>query len=121
MSSGLWWGFWKDYTKVTVNGREYARIGERLYTEHAVERFLPSGRRTIANVPVAHQEGGGHMFHEKARSIPPGFVEEAINGGAKTYIIEKGELRTIHTLGDLEVVTTRDESIVITVGYRHGN
>jgi hypothetical protein len=119
MPSNLWWGFWRDYPKVKLNGREYAQIGERLYTEHAVERFLPSGRRTIANVERADQEGGGHMFHEKARSIAPVWVEDAIRYGAKEYIVVKAEPRTIHTLGDLEVVTTRDSHIVITVGYRH--
>jgi len=119
MESKLWWGFWKDYPKLKLNGREYAQIGARLYTEHAVERFLPSGRRTIANVPVAEGEGGGHMFHEKARSIAPAFVEETIQHGSRQYIAVKGEARTIHTLGDLEVVTTRDDHIVITIGYRH--
>ena len=119
METKLWWGFWKDYPKVNRNGREYAQIGTRLYTEHAVERFLPSGRRTIGNVPVANREGGGHMFHEKGRSIAPQFVEDTIKCGQKQFVIEDRELRTIHTLGDLEVVTTRDEQIVITTGYHH--
>ena len=119
MPSNLWWGFWKDYPKVTLKGREYAQIGDRLYTEHAVERFLPSGRRTIANIPVADREGGGHMFHEKARSIAPAWVEEAIQRGRKEFIVVGTEPRTIHVLGDLEVVTTRDGQIVITVGYHH--
>jgi hypothetical protein len=119
METNLWWGFWRDYPKVKQNGREYARIGTRLYTEHAVERFLPSGRRTIGNVPMANREGGGHMFHEKARSIAPQFVEETIQFGRKQLVTEGRELRTIHTLGDLEAVTTRDENIVITIGYHH--
>jgi hypothetical protein len=66
MPGELWWGFWSDYPKANLNGREYAQIGERLYTEHAVKRFLPSGRRTIGNVPVAQGEGGGYLFHEKS-------------------------------------------------------
>jgi hypothetical protein len=119
MSSGIWWGFWRDYPKVTVDGREYAQIGDRLYTEHAIERCLPSGRRTIVDVPAASREGGGYMFHDKARGIPINWVEESIKIGAKSNIIKNQELRTIHTLGDLEVVTTRDEHIVITVRYEH--
>ena len=119
MAKELWWGFWKDYPKVTLNGREYALIGSRLYTFHAVERFLPSGRRTIANVPVAEGEGGGHMFHEKARSIAPAYIEDTIDRGSKVHIIANQEARTLHTLGDVEVVTTRDDRIVITIGYRH--
>ena len=31
--STLWWGFGKDYPKVQVGGKQYAKIGERLYTE----------------------------------------------------------------------------------------
>jgi hypothetical protein len=119
MANGLWWGFWKDYPKVTLNGKEYAVIGPRLYTHHAVERFLPSARRTVGNVPVADGEGGGHVYHEKARSIPSAYVEETIQLGTKTDISVKEEARTIHVLGDLEVVTTRDKRIVITIGYRH--
>jgi hypothetical protein len=91
----VWWGFWKDYPKVTLNGKEYAVIGPRLYTHHAVERFLPSARRTVGNVPVADGEGGGHMYHEKARSIPPASVEETIQRGTKTNIVAKEEARRL--------------------------
>jgi hypothetical protein len=121
MPGELWWGFWSDYPKVNHNGRLYAKIGERLYTEHAVERFLPSGRRTIGNVPISDREGGGHTYHRAARSISPFYVELAITNGSKKWIVEKTELRTIHRFGDLEVVTTRDDSVVITVGYHHGS
>lgn len=31
--------------KVTANGQEYAQVGNRLYTRHAVERMQPSGNR----------------------------------------------------------------------------
>jgi hypothetical protein len=79
----LWWGFWKDYPRVIKNGREYAEIGSRFYTEHAVTRFLPSGRRTIGGVPVSKGEGGGYAFDPKARSISPNNVEDAITFRAK--------------------------------------
>ena len=118
-TSSLWWGFWKDYPKVFFNGREYAQIGTRLYTEHAVQAFLPSGRRTITHVPRASNEGGGYSYEENARSIPPTYVEETIKHGIKEFVVENNELRTIHTLGTLMVVTTRDDHIVITVGNRH--
>jgi RHS repeat-associated protein len=39
----LLWGTWNDYTHVSVNGQEYASIGGRLYSEHAVQRMQPSG------------------------------------------------------------------------------
>jgi hypothetical protein len=54
-----------------------------------------------------------------ARSIPPTSVEETIRSGIKKYVVENEELRTIHTLGTIMVVTTRDDRIVITVGNRH--
>ncbi len=80
---------------------------------------IRAGRRTIANVPVADKEGGGRMYHEKARSIAPAWVEEAIHRGIKEFTVVGTEPRTVHVLGDLQVVATRDEHIVITVGYRH--
>jgi hypothetical protein len=118
-TGSLPWGFWKDYPKVRYNGREYAQIGTRLYTEHAVQAFLPSGRRTVTHVPKANGEGGGYSYDENARSIPPTYVEETIRRGIKEYVTENSELRTVHTLGTIMVVTTRDDKIVITVGNRH--
>ncbi|HEU4963416.1 MAG TPA: hypothetical protein VFV52_06075 [Bacilli bacterium] len=58
-SNKLFWGSWSDYPKVKVNGREYAQIGERLYTHHAVDRMQPSGMRYSSNSvggKVGHQE-----------------------------------------------------------------
>jgi hypothetical protein len=115
----LWWGFWTDYPKVIVNGKQYAKIGERLYTEHAVTRFLPSGRRTLSGVPAARNEGGGYTFSPNARSISPNNIEYVIKFGQKRFVLEKGEARTVHTGGDLIVVTTRDDRVVITCIYTH--
>jgi hypothetical protein len=109
VSNSLRWGFWKGYPKVRFNGREYAQIGPRLYTVHAVQAFLPSGWRTVTHVPGPDKEGGGYSYHENARSIPPNFVEATIRRGTKEFVTEKNELRTIHTLGTFMVVTTRDE------------
>jgi hypothetical protein len=121
MPSEIWWGFWRDYPKVTIDVKEYAQVGDWLYTMHAVERCLRSGRRTIGDVPKAWGEGGGHMFHEKARGVPLYWVEEVIKIGAKSDTVVNQELRTIHTYGELKVVTTRDGRIVITVQYGHEN
>ena len=103
----LWRGFWRDYPKVTLSGRVYAKIGERLYTEHCVTRFLPSGRKTVPGVPVADKEGGGYAYDPKARSISPTNIEHVIQFGSKRFVIEKGEARTIHTSGDVMVVTVK--------------
>ena len=37
------WDSWQNYRKVTVDGRQYAQIGHRLYSQHAVDRMQPSG------------------------------------------------------------------------------
>ncbi len=113
----MWWGYWKDYPKVRIGLREYAKIGNRLYTQHAVEYLQPSGRRTIGNVPVAEGEGGG--FISKGRGVPPTYVEEAILQGATRAQVTAGVQRTVHTLGDLEVVTEDHRRIVVTISYRH--
>jgi RHS repeat-associated protein len=88
--SKLLWGTWNDYSKVIIGGQEYAKIGERLYTRHAVERMMPVGL-------------GG-------RGVPPTVVENAIQFGTKT----EGKFgRTIHTFENVRVITEKD--IVISV------
>jgi hypothetical protein len=89
------WGFFSDYPKVVQNGTEYAQIGERLFTEHAVERMLPVGM-------------GG-------RGIAPGIVEDAIATGAQSTQVVNGVTRTIFTSGNVQVVTEQGGSLVVTV------
>ncbi len=113
----MWWGYWKDYPKVRIGTREYAKIGDRLYTRHAVEYFQPSGRRTIGNLPTAQGEGGG--FLSQGRGVPPSYVEDAILRGAAHHQLAGGVPRTVHMLGDLEVVTEDNGRIVVTISYRH--
>jgi hypothetical protein len=91
----LFWGFWSDYPKVTVAGREYAEIGGRLYTEHAVGRMLPRSM-------------GG-------RSIAPAFVEDAIATGTTSTHVVDGVTRTVYTSGTVQVVTEQGGRIVVTV------
>src|SRR5215467_2124860 len=99
----MWWGYWSDYPKVRIGTREYAKIGNRLYTEHAVNYFQPSGRRTIANVPTAPGEGGGYL--SQGRGVSPSYVETVIVHGMRWKESREDVLRTVHTLGDLQVVT----------------
>ena len=88
-------GFWNDYPKVIEAGREYAQIGERLYTEHAVGRMLPAAM-------------GG-------RGIAPAFVEAAIKTGSKVKQIVDGVERTLFTSGNVQVVTEQGGRLVVTV------
>jgi hypothetical protein len=56
-------------------------------------------------VEVTDREGGSHIFGEKAHSIAPAWIEEAIQHGIKEYMVVGTEPRTIH-VGELEIVTT---------------
>jgi hypothetical protein len=113
----LWWGYWRDYPKVKIGDTDYAKIGDRLYTKHAVDYFLPSGSwLTIQNVPTSRKEGGRRT---DGRSIPPRFVEDAIQAGKTRIQMVKGVERTVYMYGDLEIVTEDHAKIVVTISYRH--
>ncbi len=112
----IYWGYWRDYQKTVSNGRTYALVGNRFYSKHAVDYFLPSGRRSATRFKPAAGEGGGSLTN--GRSIPPTFVEEAILHGT-TRPDSKHPQRIVHMLGDLEVVTEEDGMIVVTISYRH--
>jgi hypothetical protein len=93
----LLWGAWDDYAKVTVGGREYAQIGERLYTRHAVERMMPRGLTT------------------EGRSISPNFVEDVLRRGSSKRVVVHGVERQIFRSGSVEVVTEQEGRLVVTV------
>jgi len=99
----LRWDSWHNFPKVVENGTEYAKIGDRLYTGHAVDRMLPSG--------LGRPAGGAGP----GRSIAPAFVEDVIQNGRQTHVIVDGVPRTIHTSGTIQVVTEQDGRIVVTV------
>ncbi len=99
----LLWTSWQNYPKVVLDSKEYARIGDRLYTRHAVERMLPSGLGAPAGTIGA------------GRSCAPTFVEEIIQNGTKQVEFKEGIERMRHRLGIAEVITERNGEIVITV------
>jgi RHS repeat-associated protein len=98
----LFWGFWDDYAKIAYKGKEYAKVGGRYYTRHAVDRMTPSGLGKAA---------GGSI----GRSVSPTFVDEAITSGTQTFKVVDGVVRTEHTLGGLTVITEDAGRVVITV------
>lgn len=98
------WNSYADYPKVTINGREYANVGGRPYTQHAVDRLQPSGLSTPAGA-----SGPG-------RSIAPAYVDDVLTGSQtvrKPVFGPNGEARVSHVSGSVEVITEGD--IVITV------
>jgi RHS repeat-associated protein len=96
------WTSWQNYPKVTVDGREYAQIGDRLYTQHAVDRMQPSGLGTPAGAP-----GPG-------RSISPNFIEDVLDNTQGVPVKgPAGETRLSYSSGSVQVIT--EDGIVITV------
>jgi len=111
----LLWGPWKDYQKVTIEGREYAQIGDRLYTEHAVNRVQPSGSRYSGG---SGELGSGQVYsgRDAGRSISPNLVDDVIrNGIQNTVTMPNGVTRTVHTSGTVQVVTELNGKLVVTV------
>lgn len=96
-SGKLSWTSWNNYSKTTVGGNEYAQIGDRLYTEHAVERMMPRGLTT------------------NGRSISPNFVEGILKNTKPTIINYNGIERQIYRSGTVEVVTENGGNTIITV------
>ncbi len=112
VSYGLPWTSWNQYPKVVLDGKTYAKIGNRLYTEHAVGRMLPSGLGRNASCT----KGG--------TSMSPNFVEEVIRKGNKTVetTIKQGKQveEWVFTLEDCKVVTQNEGNLVVTVHSRSG-
>jgi filamentous hemagglutinin len=90
-------GSWDDYAKVTVGGREYAQVGNRLYTRHAVERMMPRGLTT------------------EGRSISANYIEDVIQTSTHSDVSVDGVARQIYRSGSVEVVTEQGGRIVVTV------
>ena len=102
-SEGILWSSWNDYPKVKAEGREYAQIGDRLYSRHAVDRMQPSGLGAPAGA-----DGPG-------RNVTPNMVEEVIGGGTKTTTIANGIPRAIYTSGNVSVVAEDNGRTVVTI------
>jgi len=97
------WLSWAEYEKVLIGDTEYAKVGSRLYTRHAVERTYPSGLGVAA---------GG----VKGRSIAPAFIEDALTSPQTVrspVTGPLGQVRVSHVSGSVEVITEGD--IVVTV------
>ena len=97
------WNSYADYAKVTQGGREYAQVGDRLYTQHAVDRMQPSG----LGAPAGATDAG--------RSISPNFVEDVIQSGTPSQSVVDGVTRTIYSAGTVQVVTENGGQIVVKV------
>jgi hypothetical protein len=108
------WGSWNDYKKVImeVDGRPqtYAKVGDRLYSRHAVDRMQPSGYRFREPDPI-RIAGGSYDY---GRSVSPEYVEIVLKNA--TPIPSEGLLS--YRFGDLEIITN-NIGAVVTIMYKH--
>lgn len=101
--SKLLWTSWKNYPKVIVDNREYAQIGNRLYSQHAVDRMQPSGLGAPAG-----SVGAG-------RNISPNIVEYVIKNGISNTQVVNDVARTVYSSGDVSIITENAGKIIVTV------
>ncbi|CAH5764633.1 hypothetical protein AB9E53_07930 [Escherichia coli] len=103
VNSGLEWNSWQNYPKTIINDKQYAKIGDRLYSQHAVDRMQPSGLGSPAGTVGA------------GRNISPGVVEYTIQNGNKTTTIVNGVERAVYWSGEVGVVTENNASVIVTI------
>ena len=127
----LYWGRWSEYPKVTrmtPNGpQEFAVIGNRLYSEHAVARMQPSGQRFssgAATDPTHNPKLGQWLPHEpginvwdgtrwvRGRSISPNYVDDIINN---TTPFKQPNGNWNYTSGEMQIILSPDKMRVISI------
>ena len=117
-SNKLLWGKWDDYKHITIDGNEYAEIGDRFYTRHAVARMQPSGMR-YSNVSAGGRVKASRIIDagelDYGRSISPNYIEDIINRGTISTQQVKGVERTVYSSGSVDVITEQKGKIVITI------
>lgn len=106
--NGAKWDRWNNYEKITIDGQTYAKVGDKLYSKHAVDRMQPSGNRFG---PSIYQAGGDY-----GRSIAPNYVDDVINSSTPIYQPETGNY--VHSSGTVQVITNSEGAIVTIMTYR---
>ena len=101
------WDSWENYEKVYSNGQEYAKVGNRLYSRHAVNRLQPSGNRFGPNI-YQGLNGGNY-----GRSVAPQFVEDILET-VKPVLQENGNLA--YTSVSIKVITIKYNLILSLYG-----
>jgi hypothetical protein len=133
-----YWGSWSEYPKVLsystrllesedyalleLSGtNEYALVGERLYSSHAVNRMLPSGFRWrdtsgTGGFPQIQIAGSGKPgSYDYGRSVAPGFIESVIGEGRP---VTQSNGNILYTSGSVDVILS-PEGRVVTVITQH--
>lgn len=117
-SNKILWGKWEDYKHVSLGDKEYAEVGERLYTRHAVARMQPSGMR-YSNVSAGGKVKASRIINagelDYGRSISPNYIEDIINTGTSSTQVVDDVTRTVFSSGTVEVITEQNGKIVVTI------
>jgi len=103
------WDSWRNYEKVTQNGQVYAKVGNRLYSKHAVDRMQPSGNRFGPNITQGYGTDYG-------RSIAPQYVEDIINSTKGIFQPETGNY--VHHHGTVKVIVNPQGAVVTIITYQ---
>ncbi|MPM36743.1 hypothetical protein SDC9_83345 [bioreactor metagenome] len=104
------WDSWQGYEKVTQNGKTYAKVGDRMYSEHAVNRMQPSGNRFGINIYE------GLNGEDYGRSIAPQYVEDVINSAKPVFQPRTGNYS--YALGNVEVIVNPQGAVVTILTYK---
>ena len=102
------WQNWQSYDKVTLNDKVYAKVGDRLYSKHAVDRMQPSGNRFGHSIIQADGDYG--------RSISPEYVDFVIGSTEPEYQPKTGNY--LHSSGSVEVVVNSEGAVVTIMTYK---
>lgn len=97
------WSSWQQYEKVTIDGHIYAKVDDRLYSKHAVDRTQPSMNRFGLNI-LPFPDG------DYGRSISPAYVEYVISEAEPIFQEDYGNYKYI--LGDLEIILSPEGRVV---------
>ena len=122
------WTTWENYPKKvfnTPNGpQEFALIGNRYYSQHAVARMQPSGQRYSTGLPEGQVYNTGTQGMEpgilntdgrkmlRGRSISPANVESIIKNSTPT---KQKNGNWNYVSGDITVILSPDKKRVVTV------
>ncbi len=110
------WGSWSDYKKINIDGQEYAQVGNRLYSKHAVNRMQPGRRRHSSSgktggLPEIYQAG---THGDYGRGVAPQYVEDAISSSKP--ILQQNE-NLSYTSGSLQVITNQQGAVVTLITH----
>ena len=88
-----------------INGKEYAKIGEWLYTRHAVENLYPSKMGRAA----------GHTSNHDHLTLPPKYVNDILSNKNTPFkeVTKDGVSRKIYDTNDIRIIT--EGKVVITI------